>query len=163
MKFPIRIHRTWLRRVALGLAVAAVGAPAAQAYDYHRPFGMGPGSGSLPCAPSCVPEPGDSASPTPALDRAHPRGGLMRAGFVPQELTGRSARVVVETSQTTGSATAGRFRVPLGLERDIEPVGGPSVGLTEVGAGVGIGAAFALFLAGIGAMLTRNRGSLAPA
>ena len=39
MKRARRIRRRFVRGVALGLAVAAVAVPAAQAYDYHQPFG----------------------------------------------------------------------------------------------------------------------------
>jgi hypothetical protein len=48
MKRARRIRRRLVKGVVLGLAVAAVAVPTAQAFDYHQPYGPGQGATAGP-------------------------------------------------------------------------------------------------------------------
>jgi hypothetical protein len=165
MKFTIRIHRRWLRRVALGLAVAAVGVPTAQAFDYHQPFGAGIDTASLPCTPSCAAVGGTRVSVTPAVERTHPRGGLMVAGPISTKLAGRDlGPTAAAPAQTTPAAFSQLGRHPVGsLGGPVRSAGGATLDGPSVAAGIGIGTVLAAMLAGLAAMLGRQRRGLARA
>ena len=57
MKRARRIRRRFVRGVALGLTVAAVAVPAAQAYDYHQPFGSDRTFAPAAAGPATTPGP----------------------------------------------------------------------------------------------------------
>jgi hypothetical protein len=164
MRFPIRIQRRWLRRVALGLTVAAVVAPAANAYDYHQPFGADLNTASLPCTPSCSFDLGQP-SVEPAIAPAHPRGGLVVAGSIPSDIGTRA--FIPAGARSVGPAPttfAHLSRHPaFSLGGPVASTGGTEIDGPSIAAGIGMGAAFALIVASMGAALTRNRSGLAHA
>jgi hypothetical protein len=164
MRFKVRNHRRWLRRVALGLTVAAVVAPAAQAYDYHQPLGASLDTATLPCTPSCSFATGTQSSVQPEVARAHPRGGHL-AGPIPDEIITRAfapaaARAVFVAPETFAHLS----RHPaFSLGGPVASTDGTEIDGPSIAAGLGIGAAFALIVASMGAALTRNRNGLAHA
>ena len=104
MKRARRIRRRWVRGVALGLTVAAVAVPAAQAYDYHQPFGSGQASTSAAAGSPTTPGPFSHLSRGPGYE--------LPAG------------AAIQSNEST-------------------------VDWAAVGAGIGIGGAFALLMAGL--------------
>ncbi len=107
MKRARRIRRRWVRGVALGLTVAAVAVPAAQAYDYHQPFGSGRASTSAAA--------GSPTTPGPFSHLSRGPGYKLLAG------------AAIQSNEST-------------------------VDWAAVGAGIGIGGAFALLVAGLFSM-----------
>jgi hypothetical protein len=154
MKGARRIRRRWVRGVALGLTVAAVAVPAAQAYDYHQPFGANIESTSLPCAPGCSVGADSTTSAHTTLEQSHPRGGLVVAGSMPDYLNGRTFGPGWAGPVTTLAAFShlGRgpgFQLPVGAGVQSNET---TVDWSAVGAGIGIGGAFALLVAGLFSM-----------
>ena len=159
MKFPFRIHRRLVRRAALGLAVAVVVVPTAQALPGDRISAkLDPATG-LPCTPTCPSF--DTASNLPD-DAAIHGPGAASIVTIPESVSGRqfgptSAGIVADTVKPTPIKGGFVLRQP-------QPAGASSdVTAGEIGAGLGIGLAAALVAAAAGLSFGRRRGGLAHA
>ena len=98
MKFPFRIHRRLVRRAALGLAVAAVVVPTAQALPGDK-LSAELDTAALPCTPTCPSF--DTASNLPD-DAAIHGPGAASIVTIPESVSGRqfgptSAGIVADT------------------------------------------------------------------
>jgi hypothetical protein len=160
MKFPFRIHRKFLRRVALGLATAALAAtavPLAQGMPgraYQQPQLDG---ASLPCTPSC-PDFGAASGQDNAPVVLH------RSGYVVgSEPVRPNDRAVHGVGTPAGQpfagyrALPGQVGVPTSLSRTSD------LSWSDAGIGIAIGAAFSILLGGMGVVITRRRDRLARA
>jgi|RhiMetdeSRZDD1v2_1073273.scaffolds.fasta_scaffold09179_12 hypothetical protein len=174
MSFSYRIRRKLIRRVALGLAVAAVAAPSALATEpmYH---GAGLSGGTAYGALHQFPDAGLAAASAYGALHQFPNAGLRtnigigpqvhvtpRAGIVTGNLPAHSVdgprsgpANVTETPVLIG----GRFGRP-----DLAPNTGTAsnveVAWPELGVGLGIGTVVALGLAALAFGMTRRRGTL---
>jgi hypothetical protein len=161
MSFSYRIRRKLIRRVALGLAVAAVAAPSALAAEpgplYQHP-GAGLAAASAYGALHQFPDAGlrTSIGIGPQV-HVVPRAGIVTGNLPAHSVDGpRSGPAnVKETPVLIG----GRFGRP-----DLAPNTGTAsnveVAWPELGVGLGIGAVVALGLAALGFGMTRRRGTL---
>jgi hypothetical protein len=159
MKFPFRIHRRRLvRRVVLGLALAAVLVPTAQALPGDRISAkLDPATG-LPCTPTCPSF--DTASNLPDDTAVHGPGAA-RTVTIPESL---AEREFGPTSAGIGADPVKPTPIKGGfVPRQPQPAGASSdVTAAEIGAGLGIGLA-ATLLAAAGLAFARRRGNLAQA
>lgn len=139
MTFSHRIRIRLIRRVALGLAVAAVVAPSAQAI-------------SMP-APELYQHAGPVLGAGQAYGELFQFTGAGLDSTRPDDRAARPGTIASEPIQPVGTPASAR---------DSEP-GGTAVDWRDAGAGIGIGAAVSLLLAGGAALLMRQRGGLAQA
>lgn len=162
MTFKARTYRKWVRRLALGLALAAIAAPSAQAIGVGgQPpprHDDGPRPGNLVTAPvelpaievdsngylQAKPSVGPTDVPTPQVTIPE---GWGNAQFGPANFV------------TVPSASPS---VPLGDPSPTAPVATPEFDWADAGVGIAIGAGLALLLAA-GLMLGRRRGRFASA
>jgi hypothetical protein len=161
MSFSYRIRRKLIRRVALGLTVAAVAAPSALAVG-PGPLYQHPGAGlAAASAYGALHQfPGAGLRTNIGIG---PQGHVVpRAGIVTGNLPAHSVdgpRTGPASVPTTGVLIGGRFGRP-----DLAPNTGPAsnvdVAWTELGVGLGIGGVVALGLAAFGFGMTRRRGTL---
>ena len=147
-----------VRRAALGLALAAVLAPTAQALPGDR-ISAELDTAALPCTPNCPSF--DTASNLPD-DAAIHGPGAASIVTIPESLSGRqfgptSTGIVADTVKPM--PIKGGF-----VLRQAQPAGASSaVTAGEIGAGLGIGLAAALLAATAGLGFSRRRGGLAHA
>jgi hypothetical protein len=151
MSFSNRFRRRLIRRLALGLAVAAVLAPAAQA-------SLDPGG--MPCTPACswLESAGADVRPTVPDDRAV-RPTIVSGPSAAGQYSVDGPRSGPVTNLPTFSTDAPRTAPDAIVKPVAVPVAGSGFDWSD--AGVGIGIAFGVALLGA-ALLTggRRRGTL---